>query len=55
MSKLCHLNQEVETIIENRQVNDYEQSFAEEALNATNETEESNSSLELQITIFQWT
>jgi cell division protein FtsZ len=36
-------NQEIENIIENNQSNDYEQSFSEEALNASIETEESNS------------
>ena len=35
-------SQEVENIIENNQSNDYEQSFSEEALSATSETEEDN-------------
>jgi len=35
-------NQEVESIVEENQTNDYEQSFSEEALSATNETEETN-------------
>ena len=33
-------NQEVESIVEDSQSNDYEQSFSEEVLNATNETQE---------------
>jgi len=36
-------NQEIESIIEDNQSNEYEQSFSQEALSATNETEESNS------------
>jgi cell division protein FtsZ len=36
-------NQEVESIIEGNQSHDYEKSFSEEALNATNEIEEKNS------------
>ena len=36
-------NQEVESIIEDNQSNDYEQSFSEEALSDSNETEENNS------------
>ncbi|MDA8919299.1 cell division protein FtsZ [Candidatus Pelagibacter sp.] len=36
-------NQEVESIVEDNQSNDYEQSFSEEALIATNETEDNNS------------
>ena len=36
-------NQEVESIVEGNQSNDYEQSFSEEVLNATNVAEESNS------------
>ena len=35
-------NQEVESIVEDNQSNDYEQSFSEEALSATDETEETN-------------
>jgi cell division protein FtsZ len=35
-------NQEVESIVEENQTNDYEQSFSEEALSATDETEETN-------------
>jgi cell division protein FtsZ len=36
-------NQEIESIIEDNQSNEYEQSFSQEALSTTNETEESNS------------
>jgi len=36
-------NHEVESIIEDNQSNDYEQSFSEEALNTSNETDENNS------------
>jgi cell division protein FtsZ len=36
-------SQEVESIVEENQSNEYEQSFSEEALSATNETEDSNS------------
>ena len=43
LSEQTATNQEVESIIEDNQSNDYEQSFSEEALSATNEIEESNS------------
>jgi cell division protein FtsZ len=36
-------NQDIESIIENNQSNDYEQSFAEEALNDLNTSEEASS------------
>jgi len=42
-------NQEVESIIEDNQPNDYEQSFSEEALSATNAIEENNSTEEEHI------
>ena len=40
MNEQTATNQEVESIVEDNQSNDYEQSFSEEALSATNETEE---------------
>ena len=43
MNEQTATNQEVESIVEDNQSNDYEQSFSEEALSATNETEENNS------------
>ena len=43
MNEQTVTNQEVESIVENNQSNDYEQSFSEEALSAINETEEINS------------
>jgi cell division protein FtsZ len=43
MSKQTATNKEVESIIENNQLNDCEQSFSEEALSTTNEIEENNS------------
>ena len=46
MNEQTTTNQEVENIIEDNQSNDYEQSFSEEALSATNEIEESNSTEE---------
>jgi len=42
LSEQTATNQEIESIIENNQSNDYEQSFSEEALGTTNETEENN-------------
>ena len=42
-------NQEIESIIEDNQSNDYEQSFSEEALSTTNKIEESNSIEEEQV------
>ena len=36
-------NQEIESIIEDNQSNDYEQSFSEEVLSTASETEENNS------------
>jgi cell division protein FtsZ len=42
-------NQEIESIVENNQLSDYEQSFAEEALNNLNNSEETNS-LEIEQT-----
>ena len=42
-------NQEVESIIEDNQPNDYEQSFSEEALSASNEIEDGNSTEEEHI------
>jgi cell division protein FtsZ len=46
MNEQTTTNQEVESIIEDNQSNDYEQSFSEEALSAINEIEESNSTEE---------
>ena len=43
MNEQTVTNQEVESIVEEDQSNDYEQSFSEEALSAINETEEINS------------
>ena len=43
MNEQSVTSQEVESIVENNQSNDYEQSFSEEALSATNEIEENNS------------
>jgi len=43
LSEHTTTNQEVESIIEGNQSNDYEQSFSEEALNTTSEMVESNS------------
>jgi cell division protein FtsZ len=50
LSEQVTTNQEVESIIEDNQSNDYEQSFSEEALSDTdtNETKESNSTEEEQ-------
>jgi len=42
MNEQTVTNQEVVSIVEEEQSNDYEQSFSEEALSATNETEEIN-------------
>ena len=46
LSEQTTTNQEVESVIEGNQSNDYEQSFSEEALSSTNEIEENNSSEE---------
>jgi len=46
LSEQTATNQEVESIIEDNQANDYEQSFSEEVLSANNEIEESNSTEE---------
>jgi cell division protein FtsZ len=43
LSEQTTTNQEVESIVEGNQSDDYEQSFSEEVLNTTNEAEESNS------------
>ncbi|MDB9983367.1 cell division protein FtsZ [Candidatus Pelagibacter sp.] len=43
LSEQTNINQEVESIIEDSQSNDYEQSFSEEALSTANEIEENNS------------
>ena len=43
MNEQTATNQEVESIIENNQSNDYEQSFSEEALSVTDEAEGNNS------------
>jgi cell division protein FtsZ len=43
LSEQTSTNQEIESIIEDNQSNDYEQSFSEEALSATNKIEENNS------------
>ena len=43
MSEETAANQEVESIIENNQLNDFEQSFSEEALSTTDEVEVSHS------------
>ena len=43
LSEQTSTNQDVESIVEGNQSNDYEQSFSEEALNTTSETLESNS------------
>jgi cell division protein FtsZ len=43
-------NQEIENVVENNNMDDYEQSFTEEALNVMSETKESNSSLETEET-----
>jgi cell division protein FtsZ len=49
MSEQVATNEEVENIIEDNQSNDYEQSFSEEALSATNEIEENKSTEEEHI------
>ena len=49
LSEQTATNQEVESIIEDNQSNDYEQSFSEEALSARNEIEENNSTEEEQV------
>ncbi|MDA9635159.1 cell division protein FtsZ [Candidatus Pelagibacter sp.] len=49
MSEQTAANQEVESIIEDNQPNDYEQSFSEEALSATDAIEENNSTEENHI------
>jgi cell division protein FtsZ len=49
LSEQSTSSQEVESIIEDNQSNDYEQSFSEEAFSATNEIEESNSTEEEHI------
>jgi cell division protein FtsZ len=49
MSEQTAANQEVESIIEDNQPNDYEQSFSEEALSATDAIEENNSTEEKHI------
>ncbi|MDB0046924.1 cell division protein FtsZ [Candidatus Pelagibacter sp.] len=46
MSEQTTTNQRVENIIEDNQLNDYEHSFSEETLSATNEIEENNSTKE---------
>ena len=43
MNEQTATNQEIESIIENNQSNDYEQSFSEEAISTTEEAEASNS------------
>jgi len=43
LSEQSIINQEVESMIENNQSNDYEHSFSEEVISGTNEIEESNS------------
>tara|TARA_B110001452_G_scaffold19070_1_gene15433 strand:- start:136 stop:546 length:411 start_codon:yes stop_codon:yes gene_type:complete len=42
LSEQTDTNQEVESIVENNQANDYEQSFSKEVLSTNNEIEESN-------------
>ena len=49
LSEQSTTSQEVESIIEDNQSNNYEQSFSEEAFSATNEIEESNSTEEEHI------
>ena len=50
LSEQTTTNQEVESIVEDDQQNDYEQSFSEEALNnATNEVEEDSSTESEQV------
>jgi cell division protein FtsZ len=49
MNEQTTTNQEIESIIEDNQSNDYEQSFSEEALSTTNKIEESNSIEEEQV------
>ena len=49
LSEQTTTNQEVESVIEGNQSNDYEQSFSEEVLSSTNEIEENNSSEEEQV------
>jgi cell division protein FtsZ len=49
LSEQTTTNQEVESIIEDNQSKDYEQSFSEEALSATNEIEESKSTEEKHV------
>ncbi|MDA9063020.1 cell division protein FtsZ [Candidatus Pelagibacter sp.] len=49
LSEQIDTNQDVESIIEGNQSNDYEQSFSKEALSVTSETEEGNSTEEEHI------
>jgi cell division protein FtsZ len=49
LSELSPTNQEVDRIIEDEKSNDYEQSFSQEALSATNDIEESSSTEENHI------